>query len=191
MSEKQLMEYWNYTESDLNANRRNQLTERQKTLLAEKLKETRKHSGCLGLLVIGLFGFAVLVTFLNSVLKVVNDLRSGAAINEETIAILAVFSLLLVIMLSITIAAVSQMRKKTDHTIRRAEGTVNFVWTERAVKTSAGTRTKRSLEMRVGPDANFVGMEDKLPNLINQGEEWIFYYTNYPFMFLSAEKMEK
>ena len=96
MSEKHLMEYWNYTEADLNANRHNQLTERQKSLLAEKLKETRKYSGCLGLLVVSLFGFVVLITFLNSVLKVVNELRSGAAIDGDTIAILAVFSLLFI-----------------------------------------------------------------------------------------------
>jgi hypothetical protein len=107
------------------------------------------------------------------------------------VAIFLVVGIMLAMIVGVTIVSLRRMNRKADHVIRRAEGTVNFVWTKRTVKTSTGTRTKRSLEMRVGPDVKFVDMEDKLPNLINQGEEWVFYYTSYPFMFLSAEKMGK
>jgi hypothetical protein len=92
----------------------------------------------------------------------------------------------------VSIASFNRINRKAEHEIRRAEGTVNFVWVERKERTSTGSghKTVRSLEMRVGTDAKFTGMSDQLPNLINQGDEWIFYYTNYPFMFLSAEQVK-
>ncbi len=192
MSEKQLMEFWNYAESDLNANRHNQLTERQKTLLAETLKETRSGSFVLGLIIMGIFGFLIVATLTKPLMSAVGNLASGGAIETDTIAILAVFGLLLLIFIGIGIGFIKKMTRKPDHAIRYAEGMVNFVWVESKVRTQTGSghKTVRSLEMRVGTETKFV-VEDRLPSLINQGEEWIFYYTSYPFMFLSAEKTGK
>ena len=192
MSEKQLMEFWNYTESDLNANRHNQLTERQKTLLAETLKETRSGSFVLGLIIMGIFGFLIAATLTKPLMSAVGNLASGGAIETDTIAILAVFGLLLLIFIGIGIGFIKKMTRKPDYAIRHAEGMVNFVWVESKVRTQTGSghKTVRSLEMHVGAETKFI-VEDKLPNLINQGEEWAVYYTSYPFMFLSAEKTGK
>lgn len=81
--------------------------------------------------------------------------------------------------------------KKVDIVVRRAEGKVNFVWVEKQERNSSKTgpmyKTVRVLEMRLGGETFTVKQE--LPNVINQGEEWVFYYTNHPFKFLSAEKM--
>ncbi len=193
MSEKPLMEYWDFTEADLNANQHGQLTERQKTMLVEKLKETRGRSALFGLFLIGFFSIMIIGTLMNPLMKAVGNLRAGEPISADTVAIFAVLVVLLLIMIGIAISLVRQIRRKPDHTISRAEGAVNFVYTEHKVKSSTGSghRTVRSLEMRVGTETRFVDMEDKLPNLINQGEEWAIYYTGYPFMFLSAEKIKK
>jgi hypothetical protein len=83
--------------------------------------------------------------------------------------------------------------RKVDTIIRRAEGKVNFIWVERQVRRTGNSgpryRTVRALEMRVGSDNTFNNVNERLPSLINQGEEWIFYHVNHPFKILSAEKI--
>ena len=193
MSEKQLMEFWDYTESDLNANQHGQLTEKQKSVLAEKQKEQKSHNSCLGAIVVGVLGFMVVGTLLNPALSAWRDLNKEGGNNMQSIAIMAVLGLLLLIIVGVSVVVFKRINRKADHIIRHADGTVNFVWVERKERTSTGSgyKTVRSLEMRVGPETKFTGMSDKLPSLIDQGDEWIFYYVNYPFMFLSAEKISK
>lgn len=84
--------------------------------------------------------------------------------------------------------------RKADTVVRRAEGKVNFVWVERQERNTSKTgpmyRTVRSLEMRVGSENAFNNVNSRLPNFINQTDEWIFYYTNHPFKIISAEKVK-
>ena len=192
MTEKHLMEYWNYTEADLNANQRGQLTEKQKAVLAEKQKEQKSYNSCLGAIVVGALGFLLVGALFNPVRSAIQELSAEGGDPMQSVAILFVIGLLLALIVGVTIVSLRRMNRKADHVIRNAKGTVNFVWVESKVRTQTGSghKTVRSLEMRVGTETKFI-VEDKLPNLINQGEEWIFYYTSYPFMFLSAEKTGK
>ena len=192
MTEKHLMEYWNYTEADLNANQRGQLTEKQKAVLAEKQKEQKSYNSCLGAIVVGALGFLLVGALFNPVRSAIQELSAEGGDPMQSVAILFVIGILLALIVGVTIVSLRRMNRKADHVIRNAKGTVNFVWVESKVRTQTGSghKTVRSLEMRVGTETKFI-VEDKLPNLINQGEEWSVYYTSYPFMFLSAEKVEK
>ncbi len=192
MTEKHLMEYWNYTEADLNANQRGQLTEKQKAVLAEKQKEQKSYNSCLGAIVVGALGFLLVGALFNPVRSAIQELSAEGGDPMQSVAILFVIGILLALIVGVTIVSLRRMNRKADHVIRNAKGTVNFVWVESKGRTQTGSghKTVRSLEMRVGTETKFI-VEDKLPNLINQGEEWIFYYTSYPFMFLSAEKTGK
>ena len=192
MTEKHLMEYWNYTEADLNANQRGQLTEKQKAVLAEKQEEQKSYNSCLGAIVVGALGFLLVGALFNPVRSAIQELSAEGGDPMQSVAILFVIGILLALIVGVTIVSLRRMNRKADHVIRNAKGTVNFVWVESKVRTQTGSghKTVRSLEMRVGTETKFV-VEDRLPSLINQGEEWIFYYTSYPFMFLSAEKTGK
>lgn len=192
MSEKQLMEYWGYTESDLSANQREQLTEKQKAVLAEKQKEQKSYNSCLGAIVVGALGFLLVGALFNPVLSAIQEFSAEGGEPMQLVAILTIVGILLAMIVGVTIVSFRRMNRKADHVIRSAKGAVNFVWVESKVRTQTGSghKTVRSLEMHVGAETKFI-VEDKLPNLIDQGAEWTIYYTNYPFMFLSAEKVKK
>lgn len=193
MSEKQLMEFWNYTEADLTANQRGQLTEKQKNALAEKQKEQKSYNSCLGAIVVGALGFLLVGTLFNPVRSAIQDFNAEGGEPMQMAAIFSVIAILLAMIVGVTIVSFRRMNRKADHVIRSAEGQVNFVWVESKVRTQTGSghKTVRSLEMHVGPETKFFGMDAALPNLINQGEEWIFYYVSSPFTFLSAERRTK
>lgn len=192
MTEKQLMEFWNYTEADLNANQRGQLTEKQTAVLAEKQKEQKSYNSCLGAIVVGALGFLLVGGLFNPVRSAIQEFSAEGGEPMQLVAIFSVIGILLAMIVGVTIVSLRRMNRKADHVIRSAKGTVNFVWVESKVRTQTGSghKTVRSLEMHVGPETKFV-VEDDLPNLINQDEEWAIYYTSYPFMFLSAEKIGK
>lgn len=193
MTEKHLMEYWNYTEADLNANQRGQLTEKQKAVLAEKQKEQKSYNSCLGAIVVGALGFLLVGALFNPVRSAIQEFSAEGGQPMQLAAILSVVGILLAMIVGVTIVSLRRMNRKADFAIRHAEGKVNFVWVESKVRTQTGSghKTVRSLEMHVGPETKFSGMDAALPNLIDQGDEWIIYYVTYPFMFLSAEKISK
>ncbi|MBK9207893.1 MAG: hypothetical protein IPL71_06175 [Anaerolineales bacterium] len=104
--------------------------------------------------------------------------------------VLIVFGVILIWILRFIFA---RANRKVDIAVRRVEGSVNFMWVERRErnhsKSGSTYKTVRVLEMRIGSET--FNIDNNLPNIINQGEEWIFYYTSHPFLFLSAEKILK
>ncbi len=191
----------NFDEADLASNRLNQLTQKQKNELAEKAKSHKSFNTIIGVIITVVFGGALLTGIGAPILATVGGslLESGEVTTEALIALIpiicmAVFFLVIFggVLLVVLKFVFDRANKKVDTTVRRVEGIVNFIWVERRERNTSKTgptyKTVRVLEMRIGGET--FNVNNELPNVINQGEEWIFYYTNHPFKFLSAEKMK-
>lgn len=202
MAELELMKLWNFDDADLGANRLGQLTQKQKNVLAEKAKSHKSFNTIIGVIIAVVFGGTLLTGLFVPILAAVGGslLESGKVTTEAMIALipiicvvlffLVVFGGILIVVLKVVFG---RANKKVDTAVRRVEGIVNFVWVEKQernrTKTGPMYKTVRVLEMRIGGETFTIDHE--LPNIINQGEEWIFYYTNHPFKFLSAEQISK
>ena len=191
----------NFDDADLASNRLGQLTQKQKGLLAEKAKNHKSFNTVIGVIIAVIFGGALLTGLGAPILAAVGGslLESGEVTSEALIALIPIICMVLFflvifggILIVVLRVIFERANRKVDITVRRVEGAVNFVWVEKqernTTKTGPMYKTVRVLEMRIGGETFTVNQE--LPNVINQGEEWIFYYTNHPFKFLSAEKMK-
>lgn len=188
-----------FDDADLAANRLGQLTQKQKGLLAEKAKSHKSFNTAIGVIIAVMFGGALLTGLIVPLIATIGgSLLDGGKITVEAMLtalpiicmglfFLVVFGGILIWVLRVIF---ERANRKVDTVVRRAEGKVNFVWVEKRERNTSKAgpmyKTVRVLEMRLGDETFTVNPE--LPNVINQGEEWIFYYTNHPFKFLSAEK---
>ena len=191
-----------FDDTDLAANRLHQLTQKQKNVLAEKAKSHKGFNTIIGVIIAVVFGGALLTGLGAPILATLGGslLESGKVTPEALLTLipiicgglffLVIFGVVLVVVLRVVF---ERANRKVDTIVRRVEGTVNFVWVEKQernrFKSGPMYKTVRVLEMRIGGETFTVNQE--LPSVINQGEEWIFYYTNHPFKFLSAEKIDQ
>jgi len=199
---EKIMEVLDFDDADLGANCLGQLTQKQKNVLAEKAKSHKSFNTIIGVIIAVVFGGALLTGLGAPILATLGGslLESGKVTTEAILTLipivcaglffLVIFGIVLIVVLRVVF---ERANRKVDITVRRVEGIVNFVWVERrernTMKTGPTYKTVRVLEMRIGGET-FSNINNELPSLINQGEEWIFYYTNHPFKFLSAEKMK-
>ncbi len=198
---EKIMDVLGFDDADLAANRLGTLTEKQKNLLAEKAKSHKSFNTTIGVIIAVMFGGALLTGLIVPIFATLGGslLESGEITTEALITLipiicmvlffLVIFGGLLIVILRVVF---ERANKKVDTTVRRVEGKVNFVWVEKQERNPRNTgpryRTVRVLEMRIGGET--FNVQQELPNVINQGEEWIFYYTNHPFKFLSAEQVK-
>ena len=199
MNSLELMNVLDFNDADLASNRLGQLTQKQKDLLAEKAKSHKSFNTIIGVIIAVVFGGTLLTGLGAPILATVGGslLESGKVTTEALLTlipiicvvlfVLVIFGGFLIVILKVVFDRANQ---KVDTTVRRVEGMVNFIWVERRERNTSKTgptyKTVRVLEMRIGGET--FNVNNELPNVINQGEEWIFYYTNHPFKFLSAEK---
>lgn len=198
---EKVMEVLGFDDADLGSNRLGQLTQKQKVLLTEKAKSHKSSNTIIGVIIAVVFGGALLTGLGAPILATVGGslLESGEVTPEALIALIPIICMVLFflvifggVLLVVLKVVFDRANKKVDTTVRRVEGTVNFIWVEKRKRNPSKTgptyKTVRVLEMRIGGET--FNVNNELPNVINQGEEWIFYYTNHPFKFLSAEKMK-
>ncbi len=202
MPEASIQTVLNFGDADLAANRLGQLTQKQKDLLAEKAKSHKSFNTAVGVVIAIIFGGSLLTGLATPLFAALGGsfLENGKIKPEAILTalpficislfFLVVFGGILIVVLRVVFG---RANRKVDTTVQRVEGTVNFVRVERQERRTGNTgpmyRTIRVLEMRIGGETFTV--QEELPSVINQGEEWIFYYTNHPFKFLSAEKPTK
>lgn len=192
----------NFDDADLASNRLSQLTQKQKERLAEKAKSHKSFNTVIGVIIAVIFGGALLTGLGAPILATLGGslLESGEVTTEALIALIPIICMVLFflvifggILIVVLRVIFERANRKVDITVRRVEGAVNFVWVEKqernTTKTGPMYKTVRVLEMRIGGET-FSNINNELPSLINQGEEWIFYYTNHPFKFLSAEQVK-
>jgi hypothetical protein len=203
MSDTQIRELWDFDDTDLGANRMGQLTQKQKDLLTEMAKKHKSFNSIIGILIALIFGGTLLTALAAPILATVvgSFLTSGKLTPEAILSslpficiglfFLVIFGGLILVVLKFIF---DRANRKVDTVVRRAEGKVNFVWVERQVRRTSNSgpmyRNVRSLEMRVGTGNTFNNVSDRLPSLINQGDEWVIYFTNHPLKLLSAEQVK-
>jgi hypothetical protein len=198
---EKVMEVLGFDDADLGSNRLGQLTQKQKVLLTEKAKSHKSSNTIIGVIIAVVFGGALLTGLGAPILATVGGslLESGEVTPEALIALIPIICMVLFflvifggVLLVVLKVVFDRANKKVDTTVRRVEGMVNFIWVEKRERNTSKTgptyKTVRVLEMRIGGET--FNVNNELPNVINQGEEWIFYYTNHPFKFLSAEQVK-
>jgi hypothetical protein len=210
MAGLELQELLGFDDADLGANRLGRLTERQKQLLAAEHKSQRSVFLGVGAAIVFLFcGLPAFMLFTRGPLPgIISTAVSSQAqevsfpsnvINSAPFKGIGSFALAAVPFI-IVIAAVAflyykRASRKADTEVKRAEGPVNFVYVEKRVRNPGNSAVPykdiQVLQMRVGADTTFGPVSEKLPNLINQGDEFIFHYTTYPFRIISAEPVKK
>lgn len=199
---EKVMDVLGFDDADIASNRLNQLTQKQKNLLAEMAKKHKSFNSTIGIIIAVVFGGSLLTALAAPIIATIvgSFLTSGKLTPEamlSSLPFLCIGGFVLIVFGVVILALVKfifdRANRKVDTIVRRVEGKVNFVWVERQehnrFESGPKYKTVRVLEMRLGGQ-KFTNINNELPNLINQGEEWIFYYTNHPFKFLSAEQVK-
>ncbi len=163
---EKLQRYFNFTQSDLQANRQGRVTEEQRLTLKDR---TRRFNS--KVLIVLFFVVAIGV----GASLYVGRLAGGSGGFSISTAMLGP----IITVIIMTAYLVNRSRKKSDFSLQKAEGTVNFVWVEERVRnhSNAGPayKTVRSLQMRVGGTS--FNVREELMDIINQGDNVRFYYT--------------
>lgn len=194
--------FWNFDNADLSANRLGQLSEKQKTYLTGEHKSQRNIFLGVGgiasaiiaiafcILPVLLIGGRVILPMVldgdfSEIQKLVPFATAGG------IGIVAIISVLVPIVAIMGIYFV-RANKKADLSVKQAEGNVNYSWGTKRVR-NPGNKARpyddvRILHLSLG-EKKFEVHKD-LQEIIKEGENWIVYYTSYPFKFLSAEQVK-
>ena len=189
MSDAKLQKFLGFDEADLATNRSGRLTPGQKEKLDAQLKAYKGSYLNRGLIVV-----VALVIFVGAFLAVFLS-RMPAEISGMISPRMVVGPIGIIIVLVILFM---RGNKTVNIAVKKAEGPVNIVRVEKEVIDHARGAGKNQIfrkkiqvyEMRVG-SVKFDNVSEELPNLIQQGDEYVFYYTSHPFRILSAELLNK
>lgn len=176
--ELKLQEYFNFTQSDLQENRQGRVTENQQAHVKGKVQ--RFNSRIIIVLVI-MFVIGFGVNFAVRMASAGGDFSGSIPT--------AAFAPLITIVILILFMAF-RTNKKNDLSLKKIDGTVNFVWVEHRIanQDNTGYKTEKKLEMRVG-GVSF-NVSQNLMDILNQGDNVRFYYTGGGDI-VSAEFIDK
>lgn len=171
---EKLQEYFNFTQSDLQANRQGQLTEEQQLLLKDKTNRLMIRGSIVAIFMLAVIAVPLIVVFRSAEMEITPIALIAPAISFAAVILLIVYR-------------VGQGNKTA---LLTAEGKVNFVWVESQIPKSdrTGYTTEQHLKMRVG-GVSF-GVNEALMDIIDQGDHVRFYYTSGGDV-VSAEFLEK
>lgn len=174
-----LQEYFNFTQSDLQENRQGRVTENQRAHVKGKVQRFNNR-----IMVFLTFVLVVSVGVFFAVRMV-----SGSGSSQGGFPTSFLFGPAITVIVLIAFVA-TRTNKKNDFSLKKAEGTVNFVWVERRVanQDNTGYKTEKSLEMRV--DAVSFNVSKNIMDIVNQGDNVRFYYTGGGDI-VSAEFVDK
>lgn len=184
MTERELQNFFKFTDADLNANRAKRLTKEQETRLLEAERGANQFFRWLG------FGLLLLATGLS--LLLLNEARK---MNWEDLAgIVPALSIIWLICGLFAFGSFKISASKNDNSVQIVEGKVNFVKVEKQVTNASNSgprhRTVQQYELRVGKVA-FENVNEELLNLIEDGDTYAFYYTKDTKEILSCEFISK
>lgn len=194
--------FWNFDNADLSANRLGQLSEKQKTYLTGEHKSQRNVffgvGGAASAIIV--IAFCILPVLLIGGRVILPMVLSGDFSDIQEIVPFADaggIGIVAVISVLVTIVAImgiyfARANKKADLSVKRVEGKVNYSWGTKRVR-NPGNKARpyddvRVLHLSLG-EKKFEVHKD-LQEIIKEGENWIVYYTSYPFKFLSAEQVK-
>jgi hypothetical protein len=188
MPDAKLSKFFDFNEGDLAANRSGRLTPGQKEKLDTQLKAYKGNYLNRGLIVVVALVIFVVIAGA-AMLKLPEEVR-GAISPRMFVGPIGIVVVLVILFM--------RGNKTVNTAVKKAEGPVNIVRVEKEVIDHARGAGKNQIfrkkiqvyEMRVG-GAKFDNVSEELPNLIQQGDEYAFYYTSHPFRILSAESLKK
>lgn len=163
---QKLQEYFKFTQSDLQANRQGRVTENQQAHVKGRVQRFNSR----------IFIFVAVLLMISAGVFFAVRLASGSGNSEGGFPTSFLFGPAITIIILIVFVA-TRTNKKNDFSLKKAEGTVNFVWVERRVanQDNTGYKTEKSLEMRV--DGVSFNVSKNLTDIINQGDNVRIYYT--------------
>lgn len=163
---QKLQEYFKFTQSDLQANRQGRVTENQQAHVKGRVQRFNSR----------IFIFVAVLLMISAGVFFAVRLASGSGNSEGGFPTSFLFGPAITIIILIVFVA-TRTNRKNDFSLKKAEGTVNFVWVERRVanQDNTGYKTEKSLEMRV--DGVSFNVSKNLMDIINQGDNVRIYYT--------------
>lgn len=192
MSDTELRKFFDFDQSDLIANQNGKLSAKQD----KRIKETEKSTSSifryigLGLIFLNLCIVGAIVSAIMA-----EGFSFSTASTDDMLGLIfaIVFPTLIIgifVWLMFWIAS-----SKTDYSLQKVEGKVNFVKVEKqqSYKTASGStshRTVQQYELRVGK-FKFEDVDEELLNVIEEGDVYVFYYTKDTKDILSCEFISK
>lgn len=187
MSDTELQKFFDFDQSDLTANQNGKLSAKQD----KRIKETEKSTSSIfryigiGLIILNL----CIVGGIASSMLAEGFSFSTSSSNDIFGFIFAIifptFIIGIFVWLMFWIAS-----SKTDYSLQKVEGEVNFVKVEKQESYKSGSstsyRTVQEYELRVGK-VKFEDVDEELLNIIKEGDTYIFYYTKDTKDILSCE----
>lgn len=187
-------QFWNFDNDDLGANRLGQLSEKQKAYLTGEHKSQRNVffgvGGVASAIIV--IAFCILpILLIGSRVILPMALRGDFSEMQGFVPFSTVISVLVPIVAIMGIYF-ARANKKADLSVKRAEGRLTYSWGTKRVR-NPGNKARpyddvRVLHLSLG-EKKFEVHKD-LQEIIKEGENWIVYYTSYPFKFLSAERVK-
>jgi hypothetical protein len=174
MSNPQLMDYFKFDQTDLEANRNGRFTEKQRQRLVQEDKSNRTWSrvGGLGLLLIAAIGF------FGAVFAVIMDDDWGFRIGFG----LGFGCIWPLIWGGLGYALISSSFAKHQFVLARVQGRVNIIRTE---SHGSDHTTHINYELHIGGQE--FNVQSSLADVLMQGDEYILYYIADSDEILSAE----
>lgn len=178
---EKLQQYFNFTQSDLQANRQGRVTENQRAHIKAKVQRYNNR-------ILIVLGVVLVIGFIaNFAIRIAaaSDQFSNFFSSLPMGAVGSIFAAFIMV-----IFLIFRTQKKNEQSLLKAEGTVNFVWVENRISNQdrTGYKTIKNLQMRVG-GVSF-NVNENLIDIINQGDNARFYYSSGGDI-VSAEFVEK
>jgi hypothetical protein len=192
MSDPELQKFFEFDDSDLNANRLGRLSTKQQKKLTEGERFTRKIFIGAGLVFI-LIAAGVTVGMIGSAIK--RGLTFSNISTDDILGMAVGIGLPWLVLGFFALGAFRLAATKFDNSVQCVEGKVNFVKVEKEVssRSASGSTTSHTVEeyeLRVGR-VKFEDVDEELLNIIEEGDVYAFYYTKDAKDILSAEFVKK
>ncbi|MGD0752969.1 MAG: hypothetical protein ABSA23_16370 [Anaerolineales bacterium] len=187
MDDQKLKDIFKFDESDLEANRNGNLSEKQKNGIVKRRKDWKRtglnYSSAVIVIGLGIIVIDAVVSYLHGTFP---HLDVGAVITG------AVFAILGALWLYLTLTGESGKTDLSKDMVKKAEGPANIIKAERT-RSSGGSGGSIehyfAYELHIG-DKEF-DVDGSLANVIMQQDEYAIYYDDRNGKILSAEFLSK
>lgn len=192
MTDIQLRRFFDFDESDLDANRAGRLSIKQDKRMQEFEKDSSKIFRNIG---IGLILLNILIVA-GFILNVTGGGFSFSTASRDDLIGMAAMMVVPTIIIGFFVWIMFWLASsKLDHSLQNVEGNVRLVKVEKtqSYKTASGSTSQRKVqqyELRVGR-VKFEDVNEELLNILREGDIYIFYYTKDAKDILSCEFIRK
>ncbi|MBX3035525.1 MAG: hypothetical protein KF758_01315 [Anaerolineales bacterium] len=189
MSDTELRKIFDFNPSDLIANQMGRLSDKQ----AERIKKAEQGANNIFR---GVGIFLILIGILISFFLLRAATQAGWELtSSNTIGPLVALGFIWLILGLFAFGGFKLASTKRDMSVQKVEGKVRLVKVEKqqSYKTASGSTSQRTVqqyELRVGK-VKFEDVDEELLNVIEEGDNYIFYYSPYNKEILSCEFISK